>query len=351
MRAARVMLALVVAGCAAAGADGPVVTEPAPPGGPPEVPRLPAWSAELPPDEGLLDADRDAIQHEAHFFMSQVGDGDVRRRELLGRLRDPAGACGRAHAAALAGAFTAGIEPSLVAETVDQAKTSCAAMVVESAGFATRVDATLAAALEARTHADDEAVRRAAWLAYGSIAETARRTGAPDAVADDIDRTLARRLDRARGDELLLFVRAAGNAGCAPCAPRLARLSASTDMALRRAATASLRFLVDDASVSLMCQRVLHDRDDGVRDLAAWSLEWRTTQAAVRVDCLERAARGDASQRVRTQSVLALGILANDVGGAASALTRIAARDDDTGALATSTLVTRSTPEPAFVHE
>jgi hypothetical protein len=292
---------------------------------------MPAWVAALPSDAEITNERRDAIQHEARMFASVATK--EQRRDLVTRLTQGA-TCGRAHAAALAGTFVAGVEPAIVSNALGSMSTSCNEVIVEAAGFVPNPDASIAIALSKLTR--DDHVREAAWLSFGSIAETARTSG-DAALADSIDAAIAPALAASTGEEHLLLVRAAGNAGCTECAPILARDAASSDPSLRRAAVAAHRFLPSASAVKQMCASLGSDDDASARDLAAWALEWRTTHAAERTECLERAAHGDASKGVRLQAVRALGILSDDLDPARDALERLSVLRGDVGTLAART--------------
>lgn len=297
---------------------------------------LPAWAASLPSDDDITDARRDAIQHEAHEFVRTAPASAT--RELLGHLAGATARCGRAHSAALSGAMAAGIDPVDVAAALESASTECNEVVVESVAFVPNPDRNVAVALLRKTHdASDEYVRTTAWLAYGSIGVTARTKGNAE-LAASVDAVLANRLAETNGEEHVLAVRAAGNAGCEACAPILATDASSPDDRLRRTAVAAQRFLGTKDSVARMCNALAGDADATTRDLAAWSLEWRANDGAERARCLEQAATSDRSKGVRLQAVRALGILADDVPEAHDALGRIAERNGETGAIAQRTL-------------
>jgi hypothetical protein len=212
-------------------------------------------------------------------------------------------------------------------------------VIAEAAGFVPNPDASIATALSKLTR--DEDVREAAWLSFGSIAETARTSG-DVALADSIDAAIAPALAASTGEEHLVLVRAAGNAGCSECASILARDATSSDPSLRRAAIAAHRFLPSAGAVAGMCATLETDTDAGARDLAAWALEWRTTHAAERADCLERAALSDASKGVRLQAVRALGILSDDASPAEEALARLSVQRGEVGRVAARTLAIRT---------
>jgi hypothetical protein len=290
---------------------------------------VPEWTHVSTDDGALGDAARDAIQHDAFAYARSASVDDT--RAVLAALSGPNATCNRAHAAAVAGVLAAGVDPQVVAATVLSASTSCNEVIDEAAGFVPNPDRALAAALLQRD-------TRAAWLSYGSIAETARRRGDHE-LARSIDVTLARRMLVTNGEEHLLAVRAAGNAGCEACAPMLAADAASSDVGLRRAAVTAQRFLGNRDSVQRMCSALEHDEDQATRDLAAWALEWRSNDANDRAECLERAARSDRSKGVRLQAVRALGILADeDTSAAHEALARLATGKGEVGRIAVATL-------------
>jgi hypothetical protein len=151
----------------AAGPEGRLVSTPSKDG-------LPAWARDLPPDDLVTDARRDAIQEEAHAFAKRATFAE--RGEFLTWLTHGA-RCGRAHGAALAGAFSAGVEPILVSEALETMSTACDEVIVESAGLVPNPDATLAAVMLQLTTSDDENVRRAASQSYSSIYRTLTSAG------------------------------------------------------------------------------------------------------------------------------------------------------------------------------
>lgn len=303
-----------------------VVAPTAPPsaeGAPPS--RLPEWASGLPSDEGLTDATRDRIHHEALVLARTLPVGSSLRAELFEVVTN--GRCGRAHAA-VASAVLAESSAAEVRHALESMRTSCDEVVVESAGFAREVDMDLVMALERLAHASGTgAVRRSAWLAYGSSGLTARRAGQSAAVVR-VEETVLASLRGARGEARDLAVRASGNAGCASCVPELSRDLASRDEAVRRAAVAAFRFVDQPASVATMCAVVTKDSDDGARDMAAWALAWGTSAPAERVACLDRAARHDPSHRVRAQATSSLAGLSDGVAPAKDALESLA---DDEG--------------------
>jgi hypothetical protein len=189
--------------------------------------------------------------------------------------------------------------------------TSCDEVVVEAAGFAPKVDSGLADRLLALAEsASDDTIRRAAWLSYGSLGETAERTG-DVALARRVSARVERELHSAKGERRLVLVKTAGNAACSGCLPEVARDLVSPDVARRISAVAAHRFVDDRASVEVMCSALAKDAQDAVRDMAAWSLEWRGGAVGQRAKCLESAVRLDPSRRVRLQAVLALGVLSD----------------------------------------
>ncbi|MBL8609467.1 MAG: HEAT repeat domain-containing protein [Myxococcales bacterium] len=333
---------------ASASAPAPARVSPVAEVAPPEAPlptELPTWASSFPGDERVTDAQRDAIQNEARTLAKTLPAGSPLRAQLFARLTD-APRCGRAHAAAVAGTFSES-SPAEIEGALASMKTSCDEVIVEAAGFSQAAEPTLVSALERLTAGHrEEASRRAAWLAYGSLGETARRTGKPE-LASVIDGKLEKSLGVKSGDRALL-VKAVGNAGCASCMPLLAGDMRSSDVGLRSAAVAAHRFVDDKSGVQAMCGALAADKDDAVRDMAAWALEWRGGEATERAACLERAARVDPSKRVRMQATLALGVLADDAAPARAALERLA--DDerlDVSSLAGRSLEMRGmTPAP-----
>jgi hypothetical protein len=306
---------------------------------------LPSWTASFPSDDGLSNEARDGIQQEARTLAKTLPAGSPLRAELFARLgKSPR--CGRAHSAAVAGAFSLAT-PAEIVSALGSMKTDCNEVLIESAGFAPEVDASLVNAVQAYTKNGDPAQSRAAWLAYGSLGETARRAGSAP-IADGVEATLASALAPAKGESRVLMVKAAGNAGCRACAGELAKDVRSPDLALRRAAVAAHRFLDDTSSVEAMCTALAKDGDDAVRDMAAWALEWRGNDAARRADCLDDAARRDTSKRVRMQATLALGVLADDHREATKALLGLADSPElDVAPLATQALAVRNqSPAP-----
>jgi len=283
---------------------------------------LPGWTNPFPSDTAIDDGARDAIAHEARGLGASLPAGTTLRAQLFSSLvRAPR--CGRAHSAAVAGVF-AEASPSEIVEALEQLHSACDEVVVEAAGFANAANTRLADhVLGLAERSADDAVRRAAWLSYGSLGETAARAG--DAtLARHISSRVARELHGAAAGRRTLLVKAAGNAACAPCLPELALDLRSDDTARRASAVAAHRFVDHGPSVATMCGALAKDTDDAVRDMAAWSLEWRGGEPTARATCLEEAARVDPSRRVRMQSVLALAVLSDASGDARRALARLA---------------------------
>ena len=287
---------------------------------------LPSWTARFPSDAELDDDTRDAIAHQARSLAALLPAGSGLRDELFSRLvRLPI--CGRAHSAAVSGVF-AEASPVEIASALAQANTGCDEVLVETAGFAPTVDAGLAARLLVLAEGSpDDAIRRAAWLSYGSLGETAERTG-DTALAKEISSRVERELRAAKDARRLVLVKTAGNAACAGCLPEVARDLGSPDVARRTSAVAAYRFVDGRASVAVMCGALAKDAQDAVRDMAAWSLEWRGGAAAERAKCLESSARIDPSRRVRLQAVLALGVLSDGHAESRRALERLAHETD-----------------------
>ncbi len=121
------------------------IEEVAPPA-PPLPTELPAWASALPADEGLADATRDGIQHESRAFVKSLPTDSPLRAALFAKLAN-APRCGRAHAAAVAGAFSEAT-PREIEGTLAAMKTGCDEVIVESAGFSSVADASLAAKLD-----------------------------------------------------------------------------------------------------------------------------------------------------------------------------------------------------------
>lgn len=250
------------------------------------------------------------------------------KRGLYARLADQK-TCGRAAGAIAAGLFgVSGVDPRDVARAVEGVTSlSCGLRTIEAAGFAGDVDLTLAKAIERfQRSAPDEETRRTAWLAYGSIGEIAGRRGRADVVSH-VEGVLAPKLEHARGEERVLMLRAAGNAGCRRCLPALRAALADPSPSVRERAAAAFRFVDDAEAVQVMCTRLLEDADGQVRDLSAWSLQWRLGAGAERARCLARAAKDDTNVLVRRSSARSLGLLAKESAPAHEALLTIAGDD------------------------
>jgi HEAT repeat protein len=124
-----------------------------------------------------------------------------------------------------------------------------------------------------------------------------------------IERALAA---AATPEQISFFLSVAGNAGCQKCNPLVENHLKSQHPEVRMAATHALRFLASPESVSQLCDAVLRDPLTAVRDLAAWSLQWRRNEPETRAECLVAAAATDSNIQVRKQAVFALAKLSED---------------------------------------
>ena len=310
--------------------------------------------AQLGTADGVLgDAARDALFFDARGVARRPDpspDAGACRKRLFDALVAREG-CGRAEAAVAAGlAGATGAAPSDVRELVERASPACAATFAEAAGFAADVDTPLGEALARRARLDaDAGVRRSAWLAFGSLGEIASQRGsAREDVRRAVEATLDAELSRTRGEQHLLLAKAAGNAGCRPCAPALAVLADRREASVRRIAIAAFRFHEDASAAKRMCLGLEHDADSDVRDVAAWALSFRPAHVGVRVPCLYRAALADPSARVRSSAVQALGALSDDLAPAYHALVQLTGGEApaDVRDLATRVLATDPTRAP-----
>lgn len=307
---------------------------------------LPAWASAYPSDEGLGNAARDEIAHDARKLATRLPQGSALRAQLFASFAaNPR--CGRAHAAAVTGAFAAATADEIdgVLATMH---TSCDEVVVEAAGFAPAPSKALAKRLVGLAEGSrSDAVRRAAWLAYGSLGETAGRTG-DGALANEIQAKTLQFLRGAKGEARLVAIKTAGNAACASCTGELAKDLLSKEPSVRAIAAAAHRFVDDAASVATMCKVLSRDGDDGARDAAAWGLEWRGGSMKERVACLETAAKNDPSRRVRVQAALAVAGLADGSEEAADGLARLAvAGPEEVRGVAVSAIASRERADDA----
>ncbi len=277
------------------------------------------------PDDALSDVDRDALYQDARELgRDEDGGIDETCRAKAFTALAARKTCGRAEAAVAGGLAVARVvAPADLKTLVERASPACAATFVEAAGYAANVDVDLARALLARARKDpDEAVRRSAWLAYGSTAEIASRTGRED-VRKEVETAVAAELASSKGKARLLAVQTAGNAGCRPCLATLLALGESTDTDMRRNAISALRFQEDVRATRRACAAVEGDKESSVRDLGAWSLGLRATHPVARVPCLYRAALTDPDERVRISATQALGGLSDELQPAYAAVIQL----------------------------
>ncbi|MBL9108612.1 MAG: HEAT repeat domain-containing protein, partial [Myxococcales bacterium] len=128
-------------------------------------------------------------------------------------------------------------------------------------------------------------------------------------VVELVEAKLEARLAAARGPELVPFLEAAGNAGCAACVPAIARAATHPSAEVRRVAAAARRFDGTEGAVSSMCGALRGDEAEPVREHAAWALGHLMTHLHLRRACLVNAAQGDESESVRAAARNALGTL------------------------------------------
>jgi len=72
-----------------------------------------------------------------------------------------------------------------------------------------------------------------------------------------------------------LYIGALGNAGQASCLPYLQRFLGSSDVKVRADATAALRFIPSGKVDGMLCNRLMRDRSDEVREAAVFALGFR----------------------------------------------------------------------------
>jgi hypothetical protein len=164
-----------------------------------------------------------------------------------------------------------------------------------------------------RSSAPSSDAQRMAWLAYGSLAEIAYSSG-DQTLSRDLEVPILQALASTQGVEERSFqLSVAGNAGCQSCYSEIRKSLKDSHPDLRMTATHSLRFLEAAESVGHLCDALLGDAQSAVRDIAAWSLQWRRTEPEARAECLVAAAASDPSLQVRKQAVLALNKLSEDL--------------------------------------
>jgi hypothetical protein len=130
--------------------------------------------------------------------------------------------------------------------------------------------------------------------------EISHRTGTPDIVAQRLE--------------------SAGNLGCESCFPMIEKNIRSTSFPQKFSAIGALRFIETKKSVQNLCNTLIQDQSATIREHAAWSLGWRSSDKTIRVNCLTTAAAIDESTRVRLSATMALVSLAEKEEYAASAL-------------------------------
>lgn len=222
--------------------------------------------------------------------------------------------CGRAANALAVGFFGAAKTPgTLVTRVLRESHAACRMVYAESAGFSSDPTIELARELEkeALTAREDRSSFEAAWLSFGSIGEIAGRLHRNE-VVHYVDQRARTNLQTAKADDRILMLRVAGNAGCASCAPFFTSALTDASPEVRRAGASGFRFVATKAAVDAMCTRLEDDDDLTVRDLAAWSLQWRKNNDEARATCLVRAAMNDKIKSVRIQATQSLGLLAHE---------------------------------------
>jgi hypothetical protein len=234
--------------------------------------------------------------------------------------------CGRVFGAvASCSAPSASYSPAWTREMLTQATPTCRMRLVSSLHQARVVDAELLTLVSQM--ADKETVAALTsriWLALGSLERTAR-SGSPEAkeAAARLDARIATKLHGASGYERLYMLEVAGNAACTGCFADVRSSLASDEPSIRRAAIAALRFREDADSLSALCSALDSEPNDLVREHAAWSLRWSTSNELTRSGCLERAVRGDGAENVRNAATQSLFALADRAPSAAEALSEL----------------------------
>lgn len=237
-----------------------------------------------------------------------VADGDPACASALGDALATATTCGRGATAVAIGLFGSERFPaSSTADVVRRAQPSCEAAVLRGVHEARDVDASVVSAVRGRILEHGSPDERApAWLALGSVAGSARASGRA-ALADAIDHTIDARLAAgAHGPMRVVFLSAAGNAGCARCANHLRASAHDPDATIRRAAAGAWRLVASAEAATTMCHAATTDDDATVRGEAAWALGFVHDRADDRVRCLLAVARTDASEGTRHAAVTAL---------------------------------------------
>lgn len=221
--------------------------------------------------------------------------------------------CGRAFGAVSSGMFGSDRFPAETAASMLEGapNAGCRLLLVQAAQFAANVDDRVARDVErlATTHPDGPDAEQSAWFALGSFELTARRNR-QSGLAGRLDALVARSLHESSGDRRLLLLGVAGNAGCRACEGDVAAAAADDDWRVRLAAAGAWRFHESARSVEHMCEPLLGDPDEHVREQAAWALRWSDADDEDRVDCLVTAAATDDSMEVRRAATLSLTLLA-----------------------------------------
>ncbi len=266
-------------------------------------------------DKTLTDKDHDELVYLPRIATRDPDAGaDANCGARIAELLTPLASCGRAANALAVGLFGgATVSASVVRDVLKAAQPGCRAVFAESAGFASDPGPDLLDELEreANALADDRPAYEAAWLAFGSLGETAARLGRKELQAS-VERRVIKALRTSSASDRLLMLRVAGNAACAPCASHFISSLKDNSAEIRRAGTSGLRFITTGAAVARMCERLENDNDLTVRDLAAWSLQWRKNDDEARATCLVKAAMNDPTKSVRIQATQSLGLLAHE---------------------------------------
>jgi HEAT repeats len=242
--------------------------------------------------------------------------------------------CGRAYGAvASCAAPSPSYSPAWTRELLTQATPACRMRLVSSLHQARVVDRELLLMVSQMAERETVSAKRSRlWLALGTLARTAH-DGAPEvkAAAAQIDAQIAKKLHGASGHERFYLIETAGNAACDACIGDVRASLVADDPTLRRAAIAALRFRADEASLASLCDALDREPSDLLREHAAWSLRWSASNEVTRTQCLERAAREDASDNVRhaaMQSLFALAERAPTAAAAFAALTNGASAEE-----------------------
>lgn len=218
--------------------------------------------------------------------------------------------CGNALTAIAAGLFAGDLfDADWSASLVEGATPKCLESYLPPLQHTTNVSMKLVRAVEkiAKDGASEE-LRAAGWLVLGSLELVAKRRREPE-IASYVEGILKAKLASAAKEERQALLEAAGNGACEACTPEVALAAKDTDWRIRRASASAGRFLPSRGAVMGMCDR-LRDEAAPVRELAAWSMQWRGEHDELRVDCLAGAATGDATLDVRRTAARALTVLA-----------------------------------------